>query len=127
MKDWKPRFQTQQLVKGRILGLDPETKRVEMTFRSGDLNKPRGTNLSLSDITPGQIIEGTVKRVEEYGLFIQIEGSKLSGLCHKSEVCPHSKSLTTPRRLYQIKTVSSQTIKIAIPLSLYVGSAKTIE
>ncbi|KAL0580810.1 rRNA biogenesis protein rrp5 [Marasmius crinis-equi] len=86
VKDWKPRFQTQQLVKGRILSLDPEAKKVEMTFRSGDLNKPRTTTLTLSDISPGQIVDGRVKRVEEYGIFVQIEGSKLSGLCHKSEL-----------------------------------------
>ncbi|KAF9270026.1 nucleic acid-binding protein [Marasmius fiardii PR-910] len=86
VKDWKPRFQTHQIVKGRILSLDPESKKVEMTFRSGDPNKPRTTNLTFADITAGQIVDGTVKRVEEYGLFIQIEGSKLSGLCHKSEL-----------------------------------------
>ncbi|KAL0071786.1 rRNA biogenesis protein rrp5 [Marasmius tenuissimus] len=95
VKDWKPRFQTQQLVKGRILSFDPETKKVEMTFRSGDLNKPRTTNLTLSDIKAGQVIEGTVKRVEEYGMFIQIEGSKLSGLCHKSELSDNKDSDTS--------------------------------
>ncbi|KAG7099001.1 hypothetical protein E1B28_000886 [Marasmius oreades] len=95
VKDWKPRFQTHQLVKGRILGLDLEAKKVEMTFRSGDLNKPRTTNLMLADITPGQVVDGTVKRVEEYGLFIQIDGSKLSGLCHKSELSDNKDSDTT--------------------------------
>ncbi|ESK98106.1 u3 snornp-associated protein rrp5 [Moniliophthora roreri MCA 2997] len=94
VKDWKPRFQVQQLVKGRILSVDPEGKKVEMTFRSGDLNRARSSNLTLSDLSMGQIVDGIVKKVEEYGLFIQIENSKLSGLCHKSELSDNKESDT---------------------------------
>lgn len=43
--------------------------------------------LSAGDLQIGQKIDGVVKRIENYGLFIQIDGSKLSGLCHKSQVC----------------------------------------
>jgi rRNA biogenesis protein RRP5 len=56
-----------------------------MTFRSGDLIRAPGT-ITAADLQSGQKIEGIVKRIEDYGLFIQIKGSKLSGLCHKSEV-----------------------------------------
>ncbi|TFK36889.1 hypothetical protein BDQ12DRAFT_686041 [Crucibulum laeve] len=87
VKDWKPRFQTNQLVKGRILSVDPETKKVEMSFRSGDLStRVRSSTLSTSTLTAGQKIDGIVKKIEDYGLFIQIEESKLSGLCHKSQL-----------------------------------------
>ncbi|KAF7981179.1 hypothetical protein HWV62_34965 [Athelia sp. TMB] len=75
-----------QLVKGRILSVDAETKKVEMTFRSGDLNRVKSTSLSFADLLVDQVIDGRVKKVEDYGLFIEIEGSKLSGLCHKSEL-----------------------------------------
>ena len=57
-----------------------------MTFRTGDLNRVNSTSLSLADLLVDQVIDGRVKKVEDYGLFIEIEGSKLSGLCHKSEV-----------------------------------------
>jgi len=57
-----------------------------MTFRSGDLERSKSSSLSLSDLHEGQKVDGRIKRVEAYGLFIEIEGSKLSGLCHKSEV-----------------------------------------
>ncbi|KAA1468077.1 nucleic acid-binding protein [Dentipellis sp. KUC8613] len=86
VKDWKSRFQVNQLVKGRILSVNPEKKQVEMTFRSGDLARSTKPSLSLSDLHEGQKIEGRVKKVEAYGLFIEIEGSKLTGLCHKSEL-----------------------------------------
>ncbi|KAK7059164.1 rRNA biogenesis protein rrp5 [Paramarasmius palmivorus] len=95
VKDWKPRFQTQQLVKGRILSVDVEAKKVEMTFRSGDLNRVRSSAVTLSDLSAGQIVDGKVKRVEDYGLFIEIDNSKLSGLCHKSELSDNRDSDTT--------------------------------
>ncbi|KAH9898165.1 U3 snoRNP-associated protein Rrp5 [Cubamyces lactineus] len=86
VKDWKSRFSVNQLVKGRILSINAEKKQVEMSFRSGDLKRDNRNQLSLSDLSEGQKIDGRVKRVEDYGLFIEIEGSKLSGLCHKSEL-----------------------------------------
>lgn len=86
VKDWKERFQPNQLVKGRIMKLDIEKKQVEMTFRSGDRSQPVKSELKLSDLSERQIIDGHVKKVEDYGIFIQIGKSKLSGLCHKSEL-----------------------------------------
>lgn len=102
VKDWKPRFEANQLVKGRIIrygfeivlslsltfiSIDAENKKVEMTFRSGDLNRAKpSSSLSLVDLHENQKLDGRVKKIEDYGLFIEIEGSKLCGLCHKSEV-----------------------------------------
>ena len=69
-----------------VSSADVNAKKVEMTLRSGDLSKP--VALTLSSLSVGQHLEGSVKKIEEYGLFIQIDNSKLSGLCHKSEVKP---------------------------------------
>lgn len=57
-----------------------------MTFRSGDLSRSSKSSLNISDLQEGQKVEGRVKKIEDYGLFIEINGSKLTGLCHKSEV-----------------------------------------
>ncbi|KAI0066486.1 nucleic acid-binding protein [Artomyces pyxidatus] len=86
VKDWKPRFQVNQVVKGRILSVNPEKKQVEMSFRSGELSRTSKPTLALSDLHEGQKIEGHVKKIEDYGLFIEIDDSRLSGLCHKSEL-----------------------------------------
>ncbi|KAJ6519637.1 hypothetical protein C8R45DRAFT_1204771 [Mycena sanguinolenta] len=86
VKEWKERFSTNQLVKGRILSVDVEAKKVEMTLRSGDLFKASSAALGITDLKEGQKIDGVVTRIEDYGLFIQIDGSKLSGLCHKSQL-----------------------------------------
>lgn len=69
--------------------MDVENKKVELTLRSGDLSTRQHegqTKRSPSDLHEGEKVDGIVKRVEDYGLFIQIGGSKLTGLCHKSEV-----------------------------------------
>ena len=67
--------------------MSPTDKKVEMSFRSQEaLKRASSSGLTLSDLQEGQKVDGRVKRIEDYGLFIQIEGSKLSGLCHKSQV-----------------------------------------
>ncbi|KAJ7492804.1 hypothetical protein FB451DRAFT_1022365 [Mycena latifolia] len=86
VKDWKARFTTHQLVKGRILSVDVEAKKVEMTFRSADFSKASLSSLLITDLKEGQKVDGVVKRIEDYGLFIQIDGSKINGLCHKSQL-----------------------------------------
>ncbi|OCH94735.1 U3 snoRNP-associated protein Rrp5 [Obba rivulosa] len=86
VKDWKSRFTVNQLIKGRIVSVDHEKKQVEMSFRSGDITKSTSSRLSFAHLSEGQKVNGRVKKIEEYGLFIEIEGTKLSGLCHKSEL-----------------------------------------
>jgi polyribonucleotide nucleotidyltransferase len=66
--------------------VDTINKKVELSFRSGNLSKSTRSTLSLSDFQEGQKIKGGIKRIVDYGLFVEIEGSKVSGLCHKSEV-----------------------------------------
>ena len=43
--------------------------------------------LTLSDINTGDVVKGTIKTIEVYGLFIRIRNSSLIGFCHKTEVC----------------------------------------
>ncbi len=35
-------------------------------------------------------INGTVKGVKEFGVFIELDNSTLSGMCHKTEVRAHT-------------------------------------
>ena len=66
--------------------VDNEKHQVEMTFRSGESSRSTQPLLQLTALVEGSKVDGTVKKIEDYGLFIEIEGSKLRGLCHKSEV-----------------------------------------
>lgn len=64
--------------------VDKDNRKIEMSFRTQSTSK--SSLLALRDFQEGQVIHGHVKRVEDYGLFIELDGSKVSGLCHKSEV-----------------------------------------
>lgn len=68
------------------ISVDTENKKVEMTFRSEEFIK-RSSKATITSVNAGQKVDGIVKKIESYGLFILIDGSKLQGLCHKSEVC----------------------------------------
>lgn len=63
-----------------------------MTLRTKPSTKAEGkvAQLALSDFEEGQKVVAVVKKVEDYGLFLRIEGSNVSGLCHKSEVSLYS-------------------------------------
>ncbi|KII94182.1 hypothetical protein PLICRDRAFT_122174 [Plicaturopsis crispa FD-325 SS-3] len=123
VKDWKSRFKANQLVKGRIMSVDVEKRKVEMTFRSGDLSRDSSAGLSIADLHEGQKLDGRVKKIEDYGIFIEIEGSKLSGLCHKSQLSDNKNvdvtlALRTFREGDRVKTVVLSINKSKKQLSL---------
>ena len=69
------------------VSVDVANKKAEMAFRTTDAQGTGTSGITLGDLKEGQKVDGVVKKIEEYGLFIHIDGSKLSGLCHKSQVC----------------------------------------
>ena len=64
--------------------VNPERKQIELSFRSGDLKRDDRSQLTLSDLSEGQKVDGRVKKVEEYGIFIEIEGSNGSAVHGRS-------------------------------------------
>ena len=66
--------------------MDKENRKIEMSFRTKSGSASKDPLLALRDFQEGQVVHGHVKRVEDYGLFIGLDDSKVSGLCHKSEV-----------------------------------------
>mmetsp|Transcript_6835 Transcript_6835/g.41677 ORF Transcript_6835/g.41677 Transcript_6835/m.41677 type:complete len:1098 (+) Transcript_6835:2478-5771(+) len=73
------------LVKGSIIKLVPEKNQVELSLRPSQ-GGTTGEKGSLSDFKEGEIVEGTVRKIEVYGVFVSIERCQISGLCHISEV-----------------------------------------
>ena len=66
--------------------MDKENRKIEMSFRIKSSTSSKDSLPTLRDFQEGQIVHGHVKKVEDYGLFIELDDSKVSGLCHKSEV-----------------------------------------
>ncbi|PVF94509.1 hypothetical protein CPB86DRAFT_43532 [Serendipita vermifera] len=124
IQDWKAQFRVNQVVQGRILSIKKDKSQVEMTLRSGDLSEAM-SSLSLSDFSSGQRVDGVIKKIEEYGVFVQIKGTKISGLCHKSELSDPSgigssevlRSLKTGDHVRAlILSINTETKKIAFSL-----------
>ncbi|KAK3236152.1 hypothetical protein CYMTET_53700 [Cymbomonas tetramitiformis] len=88
-------FPQGKLVQGRVLSLDPITKRasfecVEVTLKS-DLGGSDRAPLQrrggqVAEIEVGATMWGTIRKVEEIGVFINMEGSPVVGFCHVSEL-----------------------------------------
>ncbi|KAL6599504.1 hypothetical protein ACP70R_045641 [Stipagrostis hirtigluma subsp. patula] len=80
-------FPVGKLVHGRVLSTDPSSGKVELSLRKSTGSKSERLNdISYSDLHEGDIVDGQVKRVESYGLFVTIRSSDLVGLCHVSEL-----------------------------------------
>ncbi|KAH8696661.1 putative rRNA biogenesis protein RRP5 [Talaromyces proteolyticus] len=87
LKEWKDEFQTGQLVKGRVSVVDEENNKLQLTLKESALDPNYKTLLTFRDFKPGQVVTGKVRKVEEFGAFIVIDGSaNVSGLCHRSQM-----------------------------------------
>ncbi|ORX37905.1 putative rRNA processing-related protein [Kockovaella imperatae] len=96
VKDWQSRFEPNQLVSGTITSLDEKKKLVEMSLKKRAAKPAKASaKLSFSDFVEGQKVEASVKKVETYGLFLQIHDSDVSGLCHRSELSDKNKQDVT--------------------------------
>jgi rRNA biogenesis protein RRP5 len=87
VKEWQSYFKVHQLVEGKVISINTQTDQVEMSFKKKEAKgKGKKAKLSLSDFTEGQVVVASVKKVETFGMFLAIEDSDVSGLCHRSEV-----------------------------------------
>ena len=87
IKDWKDEFQVDQLVKGRIMSIDSTSGQIQMSLKSSVVDKDFVPLTNYQDLRAGQVVTGKVRKVEEFGAFILIDGSaNVSGLCHRSEM-----------------------------------------
>lgn len=81
-----------RLVVGKVKSVHEETSKggghktifVDLNLRESAVADAKKA-FDLKDIQVGQKLRGTVSRIEEYGVFVHIEGSTLYGLVHKSE------------------------------------------
>ncbi|KAH7144542.1 hypothetical protein B0J13DRAFT_675857 [Dactylonectria estremocensis] len=100
LKEWKDHFQVDQLVKGRVIAVDPITRHVELSLKSSVVDEDYTPLLTLNDIKEGQVVTGKVRKVEEFGAFILIDNSaNVSGLCHRSQMA--EKSVQDATKLYK--------------------------
>ncbi len=100
IKDWKSQFEVDQMVKGKIISVDPVLNHIQMSLKSSVLEKNYIPPITFNDLKAGQIVTGKIRKVEDFGVFIVVDGSKnVSGLCHRSEMA--EKRVHDVKKLYE--------------------------
>lgn len=85
VKDPSVTYKAGTLVKGRVTKIDQKSGHVEMSLKHSVVSGKK--LVTLSDLNKGMKVKGTVRRVEAFGVFVDIKNSaKLTGLCHKSQI-----------------------------------------
>ncbi|KXG47829.1 Nucleic acid-binding, OB-fold [Penicillium griseofulvum] len=112
LKEWKDSFQPDQLVKGKVTFVDAEQGKLQLSLKESVLDPNFKAPITLQDLKVGQIVTGKVRKVEEFGAFIVIDGSSnISGLCHRSEMAENR--VEDARKLYdEGDVVKAKVIKI---------------
>lgn len=100
LKEWKDAFEVDQLVKGRVTLVDLEQGKLQMTLKESALDPNYKAPITLRDLKLGQVVTGKIRKVEDFGAFIVINGSaNISGLCHRSEMAENR--VEDARTLYE--------------------------
>ncbi|KAK0129913.1 rRNA biogenesis protein rrp5 [Cadophora gregata f. sp. sojae] len=101
IKEWQNEFEVDQLVKGKVTLVDSAKNHVQMSLKASVIDKDYVAPLGFHDLKIGQIVTGKVRKVEDYGVFIVIDGSNnLSGLCHQSQMADKSRVVDV-KKLYE--------------------------
>ena len=99
LKEWKSEFQIDQLVKGKVIEVDENLNHIRLSLKASVLDKNYVKPITFEDIKIGQVVTGKIRKVEDFGVFIVIDGSaNVSGLCHQSEMA--EKRVHDVKKLY---------------------------
>ena len=102
-----------------ILGVDPEKKRISLGMKQ---IKPNPWELVGEKYPEGTILEGVIKNITEFGMFIGIEDG-IDGLIHVSDIS-WTKKIRHPNELFKV----GDTVQItAGPLEGFMGLVEEID
>lgn len=99
VKDWKTNYEIDRLITGKIIAVDATSKHVQMSLKPSIVSADYVPKLTFNDLIVGQVVTGTIRKVEEFGAFILVDNShNVSGLCHRSEIA--EKRVDDVKKLY---------------------------
>ncbi|KAF1826919.1 nucleic acid-binding protein [Dissoconium aciculare CBS 342.82] len=115
VKDWKSIVEINQMVKGRIVSVDSTGKFIQMSLKPSQVDPSYRPPLQITDLEVSAIVTGKVRKVEDFGAFIDIDNTqpRLSGLCHRSEMA--SKPVADARKIYSAgDVVKAKILKVDV-------------
>lgn len=87
LKDWKSKFESGQLVKGKIIFVDHDSGRIKMSLKPSHLEKDYVPQITWNDVDQGQVVTGKIRKVLDHGVIIVVDNSaNVSGLCHQNDM-----------------------------------------
>ena len=112
IKDWKSRFQVDQLVRGKVVAVDRLLNHVQMSLRSSVIDQDYVPPITFTDMKVGQVVTGTIRKTEDFGVFIVVDNStNVSGLCHRSEIA--DQKVEDVKKLYkEADAVKAKVLKV---------------
>lgn len=91
-----------------ILGVDPDKKRISLGMKQ---ISPNPWDLVAEKYPEGTVLEGTIKNITEFGIFIGIEDG-IDGLIHVSDIS-WTKKIRHPEEIYQVgDTVQAKVLTV---------------
>lgn len=86
LKEWKKFYSPMQCVVGKVINSD-EDSRILLTLRESEINGKLHVLKNYDDIKVGDIFEGNVKNVTDFGVFVKLDDTvNITGLAHRSEI-----------------------------------------
>ncbi|KAH9811355.1 hypothetical protein DFH28DRAFT_1085148 [Melampsora americana] len=86
--DWIEKFKVGQVVSGVIITPVKASRGIQLSLRENPfvpkVSDPK--KLVLEKLKEGQIVGTIVRKIEKYGMFLAIDDSNISGLCHVSQM-----------------------------------------
>ena len=66
--------------------VNAESQQIDLSLRPSAIDPTQAVSVTWATIAEGQRLEGHVRKVVPFGVFVALDHSRLSGLCHISEV-----------------------------------------
>ncbi|GAV51232.1 hypothetical protein ZYGR_0AD04150 [Zygosaccharomyces rouxii] len=86
IKEWKKFYQPMQHVVGKVVNCDDDS-RILLTLRESEVNGDLKILKGYDDIKVGDIFNGHVKNVTDFGVFVKLDDTvNLTGLAHRTEI-----------------------------------------
>lgn len=86
LKDWKNFYKPMQYVLGKVINSEDDS-RILLTLRESEVNGELQVLKNYDDIKVGDVLEGNVKNVTDFGVFVKLDNTvNITGLAHRSEI-----------------------------------------
>ncbi|EDO17868.1 hypothetical protein Kpol_1043p58 [Vanderwaltozyma polyspora DSM 70294] len=109
LKDWKKFYKPMQSVIGKVISCD-DNSHILLTLRESEVNGELKVLKGYSDIKVGDIFNGNIKNVTDFGVFVKLDNTvNVSGLAHRTEIAD-----TVPENLSSIFGVGDRVKAIVL-------------